>query len=283
MTNYESYINYLKAERKSENTIKNYSQYVKEFLQFINKDETEITIADLINYKGSLEDYALSSIALRVNAVNSYFKYLKIVGVIKENPTSEFNAPKVKNKIKPYITKEEIRALVDNAPSARDKAVIATVATTGMRMKEMSTITVEQWEKMKEYNSRNITIVGKGVKERVIYINDLAMVYIEEYLKKRNKRTNEHNYLFESHRGNQLDDSNLNRMLKKAAKKAGLPYWEDISMHYLRVAFATVANDNGIDTPTISAALGHASLATTTRYIKTNQNKIDNAMNTVIF
>lgn len=280
MTNYESYINYLKAERKSENTIKNYSKYVKEFLEYAQKNENEITKQDLINYKGSLTDYSLASIGLRVNAVNSYFKYLNKVDAIETNPAIDFNAPKVKNKVKPYITKEEIRALVDNAYSARDKAVIATVATTGMRMEEMSSITMTQWNEMKEYGSRNITIIGKGDKERVIYINDLAMSYIEAYLAK--KRENSV-YLFESHRGNKLDDANLNRMLKNSAKKAGLRYWKEISMHYLRVAFATTANDNGIDTPTISAALGHASLATTTRYIKTNQNKIDNAMNTVTF
>lgn len=280
MTNYESYINYLKAERKSENTIKNYSKYVKEFFEYVQKNENEITKQDLINYKGSLTDYSLASIALRVKAVNSYFKYLNKVDAIETNPAIDFNAPKVKNKAKPYITKEELRALVDNAYSARDKAVIATVATTGMRMEEMSSITMTQWNEMKEYGSRNITIVGKGDKERVIYINDLAMSYIEAYLAKKRKNSV---YLFESHRGNKLDDANLNRMLKNSAKKAGLRYWKEISMHYLRVAFATVSNDNGVDVPTISAALGHASLATTTRYIKTNQNRINEAMNTFTF
>lgn len=275
-----TYIEYLKGEKKSENTIKNYVKHVEDCLNFINKDEKDITLEDLLKYKNSISNQSLATIALKINSIKNYFKYLKMINVIAENPAIELSIPKVHNKVKPYIKIEDIYALINSTYSARNRAVIATAVSTGMRMEELCSITIDQWNEMKKYNQHTITIIGKGNKERTVYFNDNIIEYIEEYLAKKNTTSG---YVFESYRGNTLDDSNLNRMLKLSAKKAGLPYWKDISIHYLRVAFATISNDNGIDIPTISAALGHSSIAVTSRYIKTNQENINSAMGMITF
>lgn len=271
-----NYVNYLKSEKKSDKTIRSYTNNVNECLEFLGKNDVDITYEDLIKYKGYISEQSPATIALKVNSIKNYFKYLKSIKAISENPAIELTVPKVKNKVKPYMTAEDVRALINNAYSARNKAIIALVASTGLREEEMANITIDQWNKMMEYNTRNIVIKGKGDKERAIYINDMAMSYIAYYLKVRN--TNDSGYLFESYRGNKLSDNGLNIMLKVAAKKAGLPYWEDMTMHVLRHAFATVATHNGVPISVISEALGHSSLSTTTRYVHTSQYDIDNAM-----
>lgn len=275
--NYEAY---LISENKSENTIKNYLRNVEDFFKFCNKADEDVTIEDMIAYKGSIVHYAPATVAIRLNSIKSYFNYLYMINAIPTNPTVNVTIPKVKNKVKPYITAEDIKALINSTSSIRNKVIISLTTSTGMRMEEMANITVKQYEDMKAYGKRNITIVGKGNKERSIYINDKTMEYIDEYLA---KRAHKSEYLIESNYGNVLDDSNLNKTLKTIARKAGLPYWEDISMHWLRVAFATIANAKGCDIPTISAALGHSSIAITSRYIKTCQSDIDEAMRNMIF
>lgn len=276
----KTYIDYLIANRKSENTVATYTRHIQAILSFINKPDNEITYTDLLTWQRSVSNLSSSTVALQINAIKSYFNYLENVGVIKDNPASKLTLPKVKNKVKPYCTTEMVSNIINNARSPRDKAVLSLVASTGLRMSEMATITMKQWEDMKRYNARNITIVGKGDKERSIYINDMVMNAIDEYIahKKRSEK-----YLFESNGGKVMDDSNLNKMIKKTAQRANIPFWNDMSCHTLRAAFATIASDKGVPVAVISSALGHASLTTTTKYIKTCQEQINETMNNMIF
>lgn len=276
----KTYIDYLIANRKSENTVATYTRHIQAILNFINKPDNEITYTDLLTWQRSVSNLSSSTVALQINAIKSYFNYLENVGVIKNNPASKLTLPKVKNKVKPYCTTEMVSNIINNARSPRDKAVLSLVASTGLRMSEMATITMKQWEDMKRYNARNITIVGKGDKERSIYINDMVMNAIDEYIahKKRSEK-----YLFESNGGKVMDDSNLNKMIKKTAQRANIPFWNDMSCHTLRAAFATIASDKGVPVAVISSALGHASLTTTTKYIKTCQEQINETMNNMIF
>ena len=276
----KTYIDYLIANRKSENTVATYTRHIQAILNFINKPDNEITYTDLLTWQRSVSNLSSSTVALQINAIKSYFNYLENVGVIKDNPASKLTLPKVKNKVKPYCTTEMVSNIINNARSPRDKAVLSLVASTGLRMSEMATITMKQWEDMKRYNARNITIVGKGDKERSIYINDMVMNAIDEYIahKKRSEK-----YLFESNGGKVMDDSNLNKMIKKTAQRANIPFWNDMSCHTLRAAFATIASDKGVPVAVISSALGHASLTTTTKYIKTCQEQINNAMSSMVF
>lgn len=276
----KTYIDYLIANRKSENTVATYTRHIQAILNFINKPDNEITYTDLLTWQRSVSNLSSSTVALQINAIKSYFNYLENVGAIKDNPASKLTLPKVKNKVKPYCTTEMVSNIINNARSPRDKAVLSLVASTGLRMSEMATITMKQWEDMKRYNARNITIVGKGDKERSIYINDMVMNAIDEYIahKKRSEK-----YLFESNGGKVMDDSNLNKMIKKTAQRANVPFWNDMSCHTLRAAFATIASDKGVPVAVISSALGHASLTTTTKYIKTCQEQINETMNNMIF
>lgn len=278
----DKYIMYLKGSKKSERTIDTYCTYINKFLGFINKPETEANMEDLIVYEGSIAHLSNATIALHINSIKSYYKFLKKIGDIEVNPFEEAETPRINNKQKYYMTSDDVRLLIDNGGSAKTKAIIATVASTGLRMSEMASITIKQYEDMKRYGNRNITITGKGDKERTVFINDMAFSYIEAFLEKKGSE-NKSGLLFEGNRGNIIDDRSLNRAIKLAAKKAGLPYWKEIGCHQLRAAFATIASEKGVPVATISAALGHSSIATTTRYIKNNQDNINNAMNMMQF
>ena len=266
------YINYLNASKKSENTIKNYTRHINEMLNIIKKDETEITYADLMNWQSEISNCAPATLNLKISAVMSYFKYLYRIGVIKENPT--INLEKVRNnpKEKDYVSAEDMKAIIKNMYTAEGKAIVALMASTGLRYIEMANITLEEYKNALA-TDRSIVIVGKGNKERKIFVNDIARYYIDNYLSKNYKNSRGTDKLFVS-----VTESSLRKSLIRAAKKANLPYAEKVSPHWIRVFFATNALENDIDLATIRDALGHSNIAVTSRYVKSCDKKVKNVM-----
>lgn len=266
------YINYLNASKKSENTIKNYTRHINEMLNIIKKDETEITYADLMNWQSEISNCAPATLNLKISAVMSYFKYLYRIGVIKENPA--INLEKVRNnpKEKDYVSAEDMKAIIKNMYTAEGKAIVALMASTGLRYIEMANITLEEYKNALA-TDRSIVIVGKGNKERKIFVNDIARYYIDNYLSKNYKNSRGTDKLFVS-----VTESSLRKSLIRAAKKANLPYAEKVSPHWIRVFFATNALENDIDLATIRDALGHSNIAVTSRYVKSCDKKVKNVM-----
>lgn len=266
------YINYLNASKKSENTIKNYTRHINEMLNIIKKDETEITYADLMNWQSEISNCAPATLNLKISAVMSYFKYLYRIGVIKENPA--INLEKVRNnpKEKDYVSAEDMKAIIKNMYTAEGKAIVALMASTGLRYIEMANITLEEYKNALA-TDRSIVIVGKGNKERKIFVNDIARYYIDNYLSKNYKNNRGTDKLFVS-----VTESSLRKSLIRAAKKANLPYAEKVSPHWIRVFFATNALENDIDLATIRDALGHSNIAVTSRYVKSCDKKVKNVM-----
>lgn len=266
------YINYLNASKKSENTIKNYTRHINEMLNIIKKDETEITYADLMNWQSEISNCAPATLNLKISAVMSYFKYLYRIGVIKENPA--INLEKVRNnpKEKDYVSAEDMKAIIKNMYTAEGKAIVALMASTGLRYIEMANITLEEYKNALA-TDRSIVIVGKGNKERKIFVNDIARYYIDNYLSKNYKNNRGTDKLFIS-----VTESSLRKSLIRAAKKANLPYAEKVSPHWIRVFFATNALENDIDLATIRDALGHSNIAVTSRYVKSCDKKVKNVM-----
>lgn len=267
-----NYITYLKAMQKSENTIKSYISHVNEMLVMINKNENEITYSDLLNWQSAFINNSPATINLKISAVKSYFKYLKKIGEINNNPAEELEKVKNNEKVKQYVSSEDMKKIIEKMYTSQGKAIVSLMASTGMRYSEMANITIDQY-----YNAINgdraIVIIGKGNKERTIYINSSVEKYIEDYLSKNYKNKKGTNNLFVS-----VDESSLRKSLILAATKANLPYAKSISPHWLRVFWATNAIENGIDLATIRDALGHADISTTSKYVKSCDKKVKNAM-----
>lgn len=274
----QSYINYLKASKKSPQTIELYTNYINRFLNWIDKDETEVTFTDIVDYQANLET-SPATICTHLASLKSYYGFLKKAGIVAVNPAEEVEKPKVNSKPKHYMDKDMITAMVANARTSRDKAIILFYATTGVRVSELINITLEDY-----YNScetHEITILGKGNKKRVVYVNAQVREAIEAYLKDRAKY--DCPYLFMGFQGRQMRKESLSRTLKCVARNAGIPFWEDISNHAMRSAFATIASENGVPVDTIKEAMGHANLKTTSIYIKNTQKNINNAMANMVF
>lgn len=280
----ENYITYLESQRRSPLTIANYTKYINMALEYIDKSEDKITYMDLISWKNTFANLKPNSQNIRIAAVKNYFGFLKKAGVIAINPAEELEKQKVRDcdvKQKPYIEAHYLRDMVDNARTIRDKAIILLFATTGLRVSELTNITIEQYKNMSGRDGRELTIVGKGNKTRRVYINDEVKEAIDAYLLSR--PTSNCQNLFLSFQGGIIHSNNLSQTLKNVAKNAGYPQWQDICNHALRAAFATTKAEQGVPLTTIQSAMGHAKLDTTLIYIKRNQNVINDAMANMAF
>ena len=276
-----TYINYLKGDQKSPRTIDEYTKYVKQMLDFVGKPDVEVTYVDLVDWKASIAHLAPSSVCLQIAAVKNYFQFLVDAEMLDKNPADKIKRPAKKNKEKPYPEAWMIRAMVDNARTDRDRAIIMLFATTGLRFSELANITLDEYKNMGGSDGREIRIVGKGAKERTVYVNDEAKLYIDMYLTTRPR--NGSDKLFLSFTGQELHENCFSQTLKNVAKKAGISFWNEVSPHWLRASFATLQSEAGTPVATIQAAMGHASLTTTLVYIKHSQARINNAMKTVAF
>ena len=269
----------MKAESRSPNTISSYIHYVQSALDFINKEEKNIDYNDINNW---LANNNLSSNTKRLMkaAIKNYFDFLVKTGQIATNPVSQINLPALKVKQKHCPKSYMIRGLIDNCFNIRDQAMIMFLATTGLRFNEMINITLHQFSNMTGESGREIEIVGKGNKRRTIYINDDTKDLVDKYLLIRGEQEGP---LFITNRNDKVKNNNFNLMLKQVAKKAGIPFWQDISAHWLRVAFATTKANNGIPLHIIQYSLGHSNIKTTMSYIKNDQEAINKAMMTMAF
>lgn len=267
------YVDYLRGAGRSENTIRSYVTNVSLMLNFINKPDNEITFLDLVNWQSKLQGKSTSTIHSKVVAVQNYFDFLKNANIISSNPATGLVTAKVVNAKKPDPENGMVKKMIACAESKRDKAMLTLFATTGMRFEEATNITIEQ------YKQRRFFIVGKGNKMREIYINDQAKKACDAYLNSRNDNSP---FLFVTSQGNQVDNSNWCKWIKRCAKKAKLDCWGQITPHWLRHAFATAASEMGVPVADIGFALGHSDYAkVTSRYIHTPENKVVNIMTNI--
>lgn len=267
-----SYISYLEAMHKSENTIKSYNTHINEMLNIIGKSENEIKYVDLLEWMKKISNNSPATINLKISAVKNYFKYLRKIEKIEFNPAAELEKVKDNPKEKQYVSAEDMKSIIQNMYTAEGKAIVALMASTGLRYTEMANITLDEYINALA-TDRSIVIVGKGNKERKIFINDSARFYIDQYLSKNYKNKKNTDKLFVS-----ADESALRKSLIRAATKANLPYAKSISPHWIRMFFATNSLEHGVDLATIRDALGHSNITVTSRYVKSCDNKIKNVM-----
>lgn len=276
----ELFIMSLKAKHRSEGTIREYTKAVNNCLKYVNKPESEIKAIDLEMWQSSMDNLSSASVAQRTSAVREYFKFLYRNEFIQRNPAEFLEAPAIKNREQSALTGEQVRVMVNAATNRRNKAIIMTLAQTGLRIHELLNITLEQYES----RANNVLVIrGKGDKDRLIGLSDETIKLIDSYIA--NERKDGCEYLFVGNQGNKMDGKNTSAMLKVCARKAGIENWEElhISNHTMRRTFATMMSEADVPIEVISKAMGHSGIAITSRYIKRTEQRAINAMSVVSF
>jgi integrase/recombinase XerC len=204
--------------------------------------------------------------ARRLSAFRSFFKFLYREGYIKINPTSAIATPKLEKKLPVFLGQERVEALI-SAPDdktlmgSRDRAILETLYSTGIRVSELAGLSVDDID----FISGVIKVFGKGRKERIVPIGDVAMKALRNYLDKRTlSRSKKSDAVFLNKSSRRLTGRSVRRIVDKYIKMCSIQ--EKVSCHSLRHSFATHLLDRGADLRSVQELLGHKNLSTTQIY-----------------
>ncbi len=306
------YLNYSSNLNKSSNTIKEYKYDLMNFLKYmkwqslndkkisINDIETiadidstflnKIDINDLYEYMTYLKDVCNDTATTRARKVASlrgFFKYLHVKArIIDNNPAKELESPKLGKRLPKFLTLEQSTALLDgvkNGPLVgrqhdnrlRDYAIITLFLNCGMRLSELVGIDINHIK----FDEAILTVVGKGNKERTVYLNKASLSAILEYLDVRpTDGVKEPNALFLSERKTRISRRTVQNLIKNYLRDmCGLT--DHYSTHKLRHTAATLMYQYGnVDIRALQEILGHESIATTEIYTHVDNSQIRDAI-----
>lgn len=293
---------------KSPNSIKEYNYDLATFLKYIKvhfrltneTDFSKITINDIdINTirKITLDDihafvsYLATDLrskpatrARKVSSIRIFFKYLSAKAkLIEINPAQNLETPKLEKRIPKYLTLDDSKKLLyvagneDNRNNARDYAITTLFLNCGMRLSELVNINIKDIK----FDDCKMTVIGKGNKERTIYLNNACMRAVKEYLEVRPKedvKYDSKDALFLSERRERISNRTVQYIIKNELRKAGLDT-NKYSVHKLRHTAATLMYQYGnVDIRALQELLGHASISTTEIYTHVENERVRNAV-----
>lgn len=297
-------------QNKSKNTVKEYNYDLSTFLKFIKihfhlTDETDlqkidyddvsidiirkIKLDDLHSFLAYLTTNYHSKAATRSRKVSSlrvFFNYLCVKNIIEINPTQNLETPKLGRRLPKYLTLEQSKKLLevseneDNRNNERDHAITTLFLNCGMRLSELVGINIKDIN----FEDCQMNVIGKGNKERTIYLNKACIKAIRDYLvvrpkegvKKDTKNSNE--ALFLSERRQRIGKRTVQNIIYKELRLAGIDATK-YSVHKLRHTAATLMYQyGGVDIRALQELLGHESISTTEIYTHVSNQQVRNAV-----
>ncbi len=255
----------------SPHTGRGYQSDLEQFADFFgDADPSGIGHQDLRRYLGHLIGLKIrrSSLARKLSAIRSFFKYLNCTGVLQNNPARLIATPRQDRRLPAVLTVDDALRLMnapngDDASELRDRAVLETLYSTGIRASELVGIDRDDIDR----RDRLIRIRGKGRKERIVPVGEKALAAIDAYYAQKPFPAKDA-AVFSGPSGKRLTARTVQRILYNYRKKLDLS--QKASPHTLRHSFATHLLESGADLRAIQELLGHASLSTTQRYTHLN-------------
>lgn len=273
----EEYLKYLLIEKKySKNTINSYRNDLNElYIFYKNKNIANLDKKDILKFIEKNKEKSDKTLSHFITTFRGFYKYLEIENIIKENPILSISQPKTKKTLPKVLSISDVDNILNinlnDKYDYRNKAMLELMYSTGVRITELINI------KIHDLNMNNCTlkVMGKGSKERIIPIGDIALkyvkIYIENYRSEFIKKNTD--YLFLNSRGTLMTRQAFFKIVKKIAKEKKIK--TDFSPHTLRHSFATHMLENGADLRTIQELLGHSDLSTTQIYTNVSNKFIE--------
>lgn len=277
----EEYLKYLLIEKKySSNTIASYKNDLKELYLFSNnKNIIYLNKDDILKFLEKNKDKNSKTLSHFITTFRGFYKYLEIENIIKNNPVLSISQPKLRKTLPKVLSIEEVDKILNIKLNTkydyRNKAMLELMYSTGIRISELINI------KTHDLNINNCTlkVMGKGSKERIIPVGDIALKYLKIYID--DYRTyfirKNTDYLFLNSRGTIMTRQAFFKIVKKIAQEKNIK--TEFSPHTLRHSFATHMLENGADLRIIQELLGHSSLSTTQIYTNVSNKFIEENYN----
>jgi integrase/recombinase XerC len=264
-----AFLRHLSVERNaSEHTLRSYANDLADFQRFLAaRGDGGLAAADLRAVRAWLaalhaRGLAPASVARKLAAARSLFRFLVRRGVLEGNPAREVRTPRQPKKLAAFLPIDEATQLVDGravggASRARDVAILELLYATGLRVSELSGLDLDAVDRAEQ----TVRVLGKGRKERIVPYGGQAARALETWLGQRGEGTGA---VFTNAQGGRLTVRSIHPIVRRSARAAGIT--RRVSPHTLRHSFATHLLDGGADLRAIQELLGHSRLSTTQRY-----------------
>ncbi len=268
---------YLQLEKSlSRNSISAYLHDIHYFESFLsgaypNIGPLQIEYNHLLQFVSSLNNAGVagSSQARMISGLRAFYKYLLLEEVISKDPTQFLELPRLARKLPEVLSVDEIDKMIEGIDMTkpmghRDKAILETLYSCGLRVSELTGLLISEIY----FNDECIKVTGKGNKERLVPIGKLALkeisIYLNEVRVHMNLDKKHIDTLFLNQRGSSLSRISVFKIIKVLATKAGIR--KNISPHTFRHSFATGLVEGGADLRAVQQMLGHESITTTEIY-----------------
>lgn len=276
------YGSYLTVERGySDNTRDAYVTDVSKLLNALaaaDIDPTKATVDDLRTFMGDLHDLGIMprSCARILSGIKNFYRYLRLEGIMETDPTELLESPSVGSRLPSVLSLEEIDALIaameDTPTGRRNSAIVETMYGCGLRVSELCALQISHID----FRNAVMLIRGKGSKERLVPVNEVALTRIKNYVDTdRNDvpiASVDADTVFLNSRGRHLSRVMIFYILRDAAARAGIR--TPLSPHTLRHSFATHLLEGGANLRSIQQMLGHESIATTQIYLHIENSRL---------
>ncbi|WP_058307525.1 site-specific tyrosine recombinase XerD [Gracilibacillus massiliensis] len=279
----EEFFHFLRIERGlSTNTIQAYKRDLLLYFQYLKEDRTitrweEVGRQDVMHFLYKLNDKGKSpaTIARMLSTLRLYHQFLIREYQLKEDPSLHIETPKANRKLPKVLSPKDIDKLLTipatDKYTIRNKAMLETLYATGLRVTELISLTLNDLHLTMGF----VRCFGKGSKERIVPLGDIAKDALEMYIKDarpqfvKQKSTET---VFVNHHGNPLSRQGFWKIIKDIAKTAGIE--KELSPHTLRHSFATHLLENGADLRAVQEMLGHADISTTQIYTHVSKSRL---------
>lgn len=274
-TQVADYLHYSQVERGlSRNTILSYNEDLKEFMAYLKTKELSswnkidrFVILDYLQYENK-QNKARNSVIHAVSTLRRFFRYLMQEKFISENPMVQVSSPKQAHPLPQVLTETEVNSLLDAPDTStkygcRDRAILETMYATGLRVSELVHLKLDDLH----LEMGLIQTLGKGNKERIIPIGDVAIDWLNRYLRDSRPqllKNRQSPYVFLNAHGSGLSRQSIWKKIKQYVALVGIK--KDVTPHTLRHSFATHILENGADLRVLQELLGHSDISTTQIY-----------------
>ena len=280
----QEFIDYLGNEKGlAANTLESYSRDLRQYCGFLSEDSSQsfesASQATIVAYLMYLrkQGKATATIARRLAALKAFYQYLVRENYVTKDPTGDLSSPKLERKLPRVLTVNEVERLlaqpdITTPAGKRDKSMLELLYATGLRVSELVNLNVADIDLKEGF----IRCKGKGSKERVVPMGEIAVSALRNYMENGRKRLvhdNRERSLFVNHHGKRLTRQGFWKIIKKYAVQARIR--KEITPHTLRHSFATHLLENGADIRAVQEMLGHADISTTQIYTHVTKERLN--------
>jgi integrase/recombinase XerD len=255
----DQFLSAKKLEGLSQLTLDGYALELRVFAEHVAKPVEEITTGDIRAYLGKFDHLKMSSIAKKLSVLKSFFGWLADEEIIPRDPARRIKPPKKEQRLPKALTIEELEQIREACITPRERAMLEVFYATGGRLSEIQALNRSDIN----YQTMSARVIGKGNKEREVYLSYKAIYHLRKYLM---SRTDDEPALFVTERRpyRRLSNRAIQREIKKVAERSGIQ--KNVHPHTMRHTFATLLLNNGADLASVQALLGHSDPATTQVY-----------------